>query len=249
MTAFFSGAVFAVKGIALFYKDTSLWKFTIGPWLALLAVYTGIVWMIFHLAHKLTFFLTSRMNDYPEFLQKILAGSLTVVAILLAAMIILTTLSTLFEIFGSLFFDKLIEEFEKKYYGTEFPSIPVITQLGFTFQAAWFGVKTTVLFFIFLVISFFLPLAGQLLLVLIIGFRMAYALLFTPGFLRNRNISETRKNFSGRRMEVAGFGAAVYLIQLIPFSFPLTFPGILLGSVMLYNSPLPPKQNFLQEEE
>lgn len=239
MKDFFRGACCAIDGIKYFYNDRSLWKHTIGPWLTLLAAYTGITWVIFRLAGTLASCLTARMDNCPAFLKTLLEGSLTLVATLLAALIVLTTLSTLFEIFGGVFFDRLIEEFEKKYYNTTFPRVPFSNQLLFTLQAAWFGFKTALLFLILLLLSFFLPFAGQLLLVLFVGIRMAYSLLFAPGFLRGQGIEETKETLSRRKMELLGFGVAVYLLQLIPLMLPLTLPGMILGAVMLYNGPIP----------
>ena len=239
MKDFFRGACCAIDGIKYFYNDRSLWKHTIGPWLTLLAAYTGITWVIFRLAGTLASCLTARMDNCPAYLKMLLEGSLTLVATLLAALIVLTTLSTLFEIFGGVFFDRLIEEFEKKYYNTTFPRVPFSNQLLFTLQAAWFGFKTALLFLILLLLSFFLPFAGQLLLVLFVGIRMAYSLLFAPGFLRGQGIEETKEILSRRKMELLGFGVAVYLLQLIPLMLPLTLPGMILGAVMLYNGPIP----------
>lgn len=239
MKDFFRGACCAIDGIKYFYNDRSLWKHTIGPWLTLLAAYTGITWVIFRLAGTLASCLTARMDNCPAFLKTLLEGSLTLVATLLAALIVLTTLSTLFEIFGGVFFDRLIEEFEKKYYNTTFPRVPFSNQLLFTLQAAWFGFKTALLFLILLLLSFFLPFAGQLLLVLFVGIRMAYSLLFAPGFLRGQGIEETKEILSRRKMELLGFGVAVYLLQLIPLMLPLTLPGMILGAVMLYNGQRP----------
>lgn len=239
MKDFFRGACCAIDGIKYFYNDRSLWKHTIGPWLTLLAAYTGITWVIFRLAGTLASCLTARMDNCPAYLKTLLEGSLTLVATLLAALIVLTTLSTLFEIFGGVFFDRLIEEFEKKYYNTTFSRVPFSNQLLFTLQAAWFGFKTALLFLILLLLSFFLPFAGQLLLVLFVGIRMAYSLLFAPGFLRGQGIEETKEILSRRKMELLGFGVAVYLLQLIPLMLPLTLPGMILGAVMLYNGPIP----------
>lgn len=235
MRNFFRGAACVFEGIALFYKDKSLWKFTIAPWLVLLTVYTGVVWSIFYFSNILSLFLTSRMENYPAFLRTLLEGSLTLAATLLAGVIILTTLSTLFEIFGGLFFDRLIEAFEKKYFHTSLPEVPYMTQFRFTLEAAWYGIKSTVLFLILLVSGLFIPAAGQMLLIVVMGKRMGYALLFTPGFLRGRNIAETRQLFRKSSFETAGFGMTVYLLQLIPLLLPLTLPGMILGAVILYN--------------
>ena len=246
MKNFFHGAFCAFEGINCFYKDRALWKFTTAPWLMLLAVYTGMIWLLIHLSNILSNYLTSRMADYPEFLKSLLEGSLTVIAVVLASVIILTTLGTLFEIFGGIFFDKLLEEFEKKYYRTELSDIPLSRQFEFTLQAVHFGLNTTILFLLFFILSFFLPLAGQILLFIIMGIRMAYSLLFAPGFIRGQSVRETRCFFRNRGTEVLGFGIAVYLIQLLPLLLPLTLPGIIIGASILYNGT--PPCSFQREE-
>ena len=239
MREFIHGASLAIEGILIFYKDRSLWKFTVFPWLLLFAVYTGVIWLIFKLSGRLSLYLTSRMANFPEFLQTLLQGTLTVTAILLAAIIVFTTLSTLFEIFGGLFFDNLIAAFEEKYYKTQLPEVSLVHQIGYAFQGAWFCTKSALLFLLCLAAGFFIPVAGQILLVLVMGMRTAYSLLLAPGFLRDRSVRETRLLFRGRRMEVAGFGTAVYLLQLLPLMLPFTLPGMILGAVILYNNAAP----------
>ena len=246
MKDFLHGVCCAFDGIICFYRDKTLWKYTLGPWMILLAVYSGMIFFIIRLSHVLSHYLTSRLANYPEFLRTLLDGGITVIAVILASVVVLTTLSTLFEIFGALFFDKLLEAFEKKYYQAEYPGLPLSTQLKFTLQGAYFGIKSTFLFLFLFILSFFLPLAGQLMLVIIMGMRMAYSLLFAPGFLRGKSVRETQAFFSRRRGEVAGFGIAVYLIQLLPLLLPLTLPGVILGASILYNGA--PHSSLLREE-
>lgn len=233
MNQFFHGAACVFEGISIFYRDKSLWKFTFFPWLFLLATYTGVAALILHFSRGLSRFLVSQISSWPEFVRTLLEGSLTLLAVLLAILIIFTTLSTLFEIFGSLFFDRLLEAFEKKHFQTSFPELPLKTQFRFTLEGAWFGLKTTLLFFILLMTSF-IPVAGPILLVIIMGIRMGYALLFAPGFLRAKSIAETRQLLNKR--EVAGFGITAYLLQLVPLLLPVILPGMILGAAILYNA-------------
>ena len=239
MKDFFYGFALPFKGISFFYKERSLWKHTIGPWCILTAVYGVIIWLILHLTGKLSAYLSSCLTSCPAFLKALLSGTLTLAALIISSALVLTTLSTLFEIFGGLFFDRMLEDTDERYFHTIHPPLPFKQQLRFTCQGAWFGVKTTVLFIILAVAALFLPLVGQLCLIAIIGFRMGYSFLFAPGFLNGRTLEETTDRFRKQRAAVAGFGICAYLIQLIPFSMPFTLPGIVLGALMLYNGTAP----------
>lgn len=242
MSSFFRGAALVFKGIAFFYQERALWKYTFGPWLILLAVYSGMVWLIFHLSHKLSTWLCSYLTELPAFLQSAVAVTITVTAVLFSALLILSTLCTLFEIFGGLFFDKLLEECNRRYYNLPETVVPVKRQLAFALQGTFYGIRSALLLCILLILSLMIPFFGQTVLVLIMGYRMGYALLFAPGFLNNKGIAETRQEFSERKAEITGFGICVYLLQLLPLSLPFTLPGMMLGALMLYNGKIPEKQ-------
>ena len=235
MSDFFKGAFCVFRGIACFYKDRSLWKYALKAWGIMLIVYIAVLRLIFYLAGVLADYWNARLADYPVFLQKILSGSLTLAAFLFSALLILTTVSTFFEASGAFFFDALTEDFEKKRYNTVFEKIPFKNQISFVFQAAVYSFNTFLLLLLLLLGSIFLPLAGQVLLVILMGIRMGYSLVFPPGFLRGRSTDETISFFRSKRLALAGFGICVYLLFLLPFSLPFLLPGAILGGSILYN--------------
>lgn len=244
MKNFFKGASFLWNGIQLFYSDRSLWKYALGAWSTLIVLYVSTIAVIVYCTGKLAAYLSQHLASYPDFLRSLLAGSLHLLAFVLAAVLILTTLCTFFEIFGSFFFDKLIEKVETKYYRTELPRLPLSIQLGFTFQSLCFGLKSTLYFLLLFILSFFLPLAGQLLLIVLMGFRMGVSLLIAVGFLRGKSSGESRQDFREHAMTTAGFGIVLYVLQLIPLALPLILPGAVVGAVMLWNGKLPePEKN------
>ena len=241
MKRFLSGVYLVFKGIIFFYREKSLWKHTIGPWCFLAALYGALTWLIFFLSGKIALFLNSRLAEYPEFLRNLLSGSLIIAALIISTIVVLTTLSTFFEIFGSLFFDRMLEDADARYYHIIHEKLPLKKQLSFTCQGAWYGIKTTLLFIILTVLAFFLPVAGQILLIVLIGKRMGNSFLFAPGFLRGKSVDEISAAIKKHRPETAGFGICAYLIQMIPFSMPFTLPGIILGAQMLYNGKVCPE--------
>ena len=240
-SSFFKGVFLVFEGISFFYKEKCLWKYTLGPWLLLIFLYTGMVWLMLRMSRLFTAWLSSYLNGWPDFLQGIAAVTITVTAVLFCALLILTTLCTLFEIFGGLFFDKLLEECNRRYYKIPETAVPLKSQLFFAWQGTVYGLKSTLLLCILMIASLLLPVFGQILMVAVMGKRMAYAFLFAPGFLKGKGIDETRKEFKNRKWEVAGFGICVYLIQLIPLSLPFTLPGMVTGALMLYNGKIPEK--------
>lgn len=246
MGKFLRGVSFAFKGISCFYSDKTLWKYVAAPWGLLLLFYGGCFYLTILLSNYLAAHLAPQTEQLPAFLKTLLEGGITLFLLLLTGVAAITFLSTFFEIFGALFFDKLIERFEEKYYGTSFPSLPLKTQIRFTLEGAWYGIKTTLIFAVLLVAGIFLPLLLPVLLALVMGYRMANALLFAPGFLRGKGIRETQRLFRQRFSEVAGFGIAVYCLQLLPLLFPLLLPGMILGASMLYNGTDPENQELMR---
>ena len=241
MSGFFKGCFLVFEGISFFYREKSLWKYTRGPWLILIFLYTGMVWLMLRLSRCFSAWACSYLNGWPDFLQSVVAVTITVTAVLFSALLILSTLCTFFEIFGGLFFDKLLEECNRRYYGIPETAVPLKSQIAFALQGMFYGLKSTLLLCILLIISLIIPVFGQILLVVLMGKRMGYAFLFAPGFLKGKGIDETREEFKNRKWEVAGFGICVYLLQLIPLSLPFTLPGMITGALMLYNGEIPEK--------
>lgn len=235
MKRFFYGAGLVFKGILFFYREKTLWKHIAGPLCILAAVYALGIWLILHLSQKLAFNLENYISCWPEFFRSLLAGTFLVAALLFCAVVVVTTVSGLFEIFGGLFFDGMLEEINKKYYCLDFEKIPFRKQLFFTWQGIWYGIKSALIFIILFIVGIFVPFLGQLLLVSVVGIRMGYSLLFAPGFLNGESVSETCWRFKGRELEVAGFGICVYLCQLFPFAILIALPGMVAGALMLYN--------------
>ena len=241
MKGFLKGIIFAFEGINCFSKDRSLWKYVLIPWGLVFLFYAVTLWLVFIFSHALAHRLSVSLTKCPEFLRTLLENSLTVFSLVVTLIAAVTLLSTFFESFGSFFFEKLTERFEEKYFHTEFENVPLKRQILFTFQGMWYGVKSTLIFLLLSVLSFFFPLFIPLQ-VVIVGLRMAYTLSFTPGFLHDRDIHETMDEFRNRRLEAAGFGIVVYLLQLVPLLFPLLLPGMILGASMLRRGRVPGKE-------
>ena len=239
MKNFFRGIAFALTGIKIFYSDRKLWKYILPVWGIICLLYIGVIKGTVMLSGKLSELLMPHIQNWPGFLKNLLETGLTAVAVATAVLLAVTTFCTFFEAFGGVFFDKLTENFEKKYFSSEFPAVPFSRQAFFTLQSILFGLKTVVMLLTLSVLSLFLPAVGTVLLFLLMGRRMAKSLIFVPGFLRGKTLDESERGFTGRQAELLGFGAAVYGLQLLPFSLPFTLPGLILGAAMFYNGRFP----------
>jgi CysZ protein len=232
---FFYGAGLVFEGISFFYRERKLWKYVAGPVFILIVTYALSIWGILLLSQKLARYSEAHVAGWPEFLRNLISGSLFVTALILCAIVIVTTVSALFEIFGGLFFDRMVEEINRKYYNIDSVAVPLKKQLLFTCQGCWYGVKTALIFAILFITGIFLPFWGQLLLIVFTGIRLGYSFLFVPGFIRGEGIAETSALFKNKKLEVAGFGICAYLCQLLPFAVLFTLPGMVAGALMLYN--------------
>ena len=239
MKNFFKGIAFALAGIKCFYSDRTLWKYILPVWIIVSLLYIGLLRGTIILSGKLSAFIVSHAENWPGFLKTLLEAGLTVAAVATAALIVLTTFSTFFEAFGGVFFDKLTEKFEQKYFSSDFPPIPLSRQTAFTLQSLLFCSRTFIMLLVLSLLSLFLPAAGNVLLFVLMGRRMAKSLIFVPGFLRGKSLQESDEMLSGRQAELLGFGIAVYGLQLLPFSLPFTLPGLILGAAMFYSGRFP----------
>lgn len=230
---------FAVAGIKYFYSDRQLWKFIIPVWGIMLLFYILLLWGTFEVSQMTAEYAVSHIGKWPDFLRVFLKFSIAATIIIASLVLVITTFCTFFEAAGGMFFDKLAAAFEQKYYLNEFAEIPFHRQLFFTMQSVWFGIKSVIWLMFLIIVGFFLPIIGPLLLMIIMGRRMALSLIYPVGFLRGMNIRKCNEVLYGRNTELLGFGIAVYLFQLLPFSLLLTLPGLILGAVIFYHGRMP----------
>lgn len=233
---FFKGAAFVSQGLSAFYSNRYLWKYAALPMGLLIIVYVSFVQLLIWSGGLLTDKveqLSASLPSWISFILVLLTGVLIGVA---AFLLILSTAAALYEMFGSLFFDSMVEKFEKEKYRYFAPKATgKQTWLFFRDGFVW-GVGTGILFLLLFILGFFLPIVGQIILICVIGYRLAVACLLSTAFNHRLGLQGLKRLVSGRTALVAGYGIAAYLLMMIPFLAILVLPGIIIGGTLLYHS-------------
>lgn len=236
------GAAAAGRGIAEFYGNRKLWKYAVFPLAVTAAVYLLLGWGAHRAGRYFADTLAGLCDGLPEFLRwlgSVVRVTVRLAAALLFAALIAFTISTLCELFGWLFFDRMIEDFERTRFGRVLPKKSADFTMRFLVDSCFYALGTLVWLVLTAIFGLFFPLLGQLAAVAILGWRFGVVYLAAAGYNDSRPLSEVRSLAARRRMAAAGFGITVYLLMLIPFAPVFLLPGLVLGSVLLYRADAP----------
>ena len=210
------GFSYVFRGVGAFYKDASLWKYSLLPLLILIALYTsllvGAVWMCCH---------------QFSWLKLLLAIALLVAAVL--------SVYAIYELCGALFFDRMLEEFEKKQFAFHPEKHPLRFNIVFALQSCHYCCNTLLLTVVMSFAGLFLPIAGVVIAALVLGRRFATAYLAASGFNYLKNLNDTKHIFKKHRSVMLGYGVCCYLLFLLPLAPLFAVPGILLGGSLLWH--------------
>jgi len=225
VSAFFSAS-------AVFFRDRSLWKYALLPMLLMAAVYISGVMLVLYLSARLAARLETWIAALPRWISWIAgfaAGGLVVIAFLLAVVVAVFTVSAVYGIVGSPFFDRLILQYEEKYHGEKLSEPGLKKTLIFMRDTAVYSLSTLLGMLFWMAAGLFVPAAGPLLLFVFLSVRLGAAFVMPSGFLRDMGLRQQKRLLSNHTMRLLGFGSVAYLVQLIPAAPVLLFPGLVLG--------------------
>ena len=235
---FVSGVNIFYRGVSAFYGDKSLWRYAALPFLCTCAA-CAMLFYAAYLAGKwgagVVANWTSGLPEYLAFLSGIASGAAVLAAFLIAAVIAISLLGVLYECFGGLFFDALIEKFSGRYYGTTEVKRDFRFDLDFILASAGYGIKTLLLSLPLMLLALLLPIAGQVIFVVVMGYRFGICYPAAAGYCRGKSFRESKQLLRPQKYVVAGFGISAYiLLMLLPLSVIVLLPGIVLGGVILF---------------
>lgn len=215
---FIHGAKYVFKGIRAYYSDNSLWWYGLLPLLLLLPFYFFVFFCCFYF----------------------LEGWIFYAGLLAALFLVPLTISLLYEFAGGFFFDLLIAKYVKK------NSFPLPVQEGerffiFLIDTLKFNLGTFFLTLVLLPLSLFLPLAGQILLLLFIGNRNGKVWLLPALYFYGKRYETSKDSLAEKKLLVTGFGVFLTIMVSVPFAALFLLPSFALGGLLLV------KENFLQE--
>ena len=236
---FLKGAKCIFSGCKAFYNDRKAWKYAVFPLGIMFALYCLVFWRIISLSGKMADIINEKLSGLPEwlsFLHSVISGLSSILGIVVALFILGSTVCIFYEMFGSFFFDPLVEYYEQKKYGIS----PRKLSFGETFkygaESFVFGIRLALYFSGIFLVGLFLPVAGQLLFVVLTGYFMGISYMICPAINSNVSIKQLRKTANKKWTATLGFGLCAYLLLLIPFSTLILLPGLVLGGSDLYNS-------------
>ena len=234
--SFISGAACVFRGTAEFYSDRSLWRYAVFPVILLLVLYLVLGACIVIGAQKVSASVEQYILKLPAWcalLSQIAPGFFSVVFLIAGTVFFLTVLSSLYEVCGSFFFDRLVESYELKRYGIEPVKSSLSSLAVFVANSASYCLKTCVLLCVLSVIALLFPLSGELILLLVMGKRIGISYSAAAWFSRGYTFKECCRIAETNRSAVWGYGIMTYIILLVPAAMIFLLPGAVVGAVIL----------------
>ncbi len=229
------GAGYVGIGLRKFYGNKSLWKYALLPLVIILGLYMVVggfafAWVLPKLLGWVEGIELPAWLSWSALLSQIVFALIFVMVFLFAVWI---TLGMLYEICGALIFDSLTEAFEKQHFGDEPDKKPWKKQLKFLLQSVFFSIKVFVIGIVMFLVSVFIPVAGHVLMYLVLGYYLGLSTL--QGSASNHGIgaAELPKKVASKSM-VLGFGVTAFLLMLIPLVFVFLTPGLVIGGSMIF---------------
>ena len=234
---FCRGFAFSLRGVRLFYTTPGLWKYTVFPLIMVIATYVLLGYLGSCAVGAFAGFIDEKCAQLPGFLQW-LATAARAVSILLMIMILsviaVVSIGTLYELFGGIFFDALIHRFAGNLCKEKLPELNWKFALKAVFDTAIYSVNTMLIILFFLLVNLLLPIAGQIVMILIVSYRFGVVYLAMSGFHFGKNLLQTKAAAYANKMLVLGFGVSIYLMFLFPLAVLFLLPGIMLAGMLIY---------------
>ena len=171
----------------------------------------------------------------PDWIEAIIRFLVYFAAVTIPPLIFLICSSSLYEMFGSLIFDYLIEAFQKNTLNHPVSPHSWREQIRFALASFAFALMTLLFAVLLLIVSFLLPIAGQILTALILGYFLGLSYMQGSAFAHGYQIQQLTQMTRGHRTLILGFGISAYLLLAIPLLSILFMPGLVIGGSMMFH--------------
>ena len=235
---FFTGASFVFRGWESFCRYRKTWRYAIIPLIAMLFFYIAAFAGLFSFAGKFSNMLAEQFAKLPEwlsFLSSFLNFVITAAGVITLLLLLSAVFSFIYELFGSLFFDALTSCYEKERYGTVPREMSFSENVKYALSSMRFGLRSAMIFVILFIISLLFPIAGQIILVLVMGYHFGVSYMISTAVNNHLSIKELEKLCSKKSALVVGFGSTAYLLLSIPLTTIFCLPALVLGASELFN--------------
>ena len=234
MTDFFHGCSFVFKGIKAFYNHGPAMKYSAIP-ICLMFVFYGLTTvLVFWGCYEMNGQLETMTASWPEWLRDSLIFLTDVLLGAVALLLFLGTASAIYEMFAGLFFDAMVEAFEKEKFFFSLPEMTREQMWKYWLDGIAWGLGTILLFLPLFVVSSLIPLIGPAFAIAVMGYRFAVACLLSTSFNHRIGLGGLLQIIKFRKSLVLGYGVMAYLIMMVPILPIFLLPGIVLGGTLLY---------------
>ena len=223
------GAECALRGMKVFFTRPRLWPYALPPLLVVLLLYAGILAaLIFWAAPGLREW--SAGISFPgwlSWLQTVLNWCLSFFFWIAIPLVLFFLTGSLYEMFGNMLFDILVDKFEKEAY----PEHPGADQnYGKVIRLTAGFIFLTIAGYLVWFLIFWIPVVGFLFRRAICGRSYLHDSAIRQGF----PVSFLKRQVAKHRPAVLGFGIVACLMESLPF----LIPGLVIGGSILYHTRL-----------
>jgi len=241
ITDYLKGMSYIGQGLRVFFHDKASWRYAFLPLSLLFFVYFFLFWGIIGLSHYFSDKISQAMTSLPGWLSwlgNVFCG-LSYLAGTVAALLILgATVCTLYEIFGGLFFDSLVDHYETRKYGPRQTKTTWTANLKYCVESILLGIQTTIVFCGLFFVSLFFPIFGQIVLVICMGHYLGLSYIYCSANRNGVTLAGLKKIAGKKTFVILGYGITCYLLLMVPFAALIFLPGLVLGGSELFNHEL-----------
>lgn len=238
---YIKGMSYIIRGTHDFFHDKESWRYAFFPLILLFVVYFFLFWGIIGLSHWFADKISQAMAGLPGWLSwlgNVICGLSYLTGTIAALLILGMTVCTLYEIFGGLFFDSLVEHHESRKYGPRQEKPSWSANLKYCIESILLGIQTAIVFCGLFVISLIFPVFGQIVLVICMGHYLGLSYIFCSANRNGVTVGVLKKIAGKKTFVILGFGITCYLLLMVPFAALIFLPGLVLGGSELFNNEL-----------
>lgn len=238
---FIKGMSYIVRGTQNFFHDQESWKYALFPLGFLIVIYFVIFWKVIDLSNSISTKINQHVANLPDWLtwlNSVVSGLSHFLGIVVALLIIGMTICTLYEMFGGFFFDSLVDHYETRKYGPPEKPVTWSMNLKYCIGSVLFGLQTALALGGLFVVSLFLPVIGQILLIICMGYFLGLSYIVCSANRNGTTIAQLKKAAAKKSFIILGFGIPSYFLLMIPFAAIIFLPCLVLGGSELFNNEL-----------
>ncbi len=239
MKDFLRGVGYISKGCREFYNDKKAWRYAAIPLSIIFLFYVAAFWIIIHFSGKCADGINGWLAGLPTWLSwfhSLINGLSYFLGIITAVLLLGTTICIFYEMFGALFFDSLVEYYEKKRFAIVPHNLSITRNVKYGIESLFFGIHISVFSFLSFIIGIFFPVVGQLVFIVVMGYYTGISYMVCSANNGGFSLAKLRATAKNKTAVILGFGIAAYLLLLIPFATIIIFPGLVLGGANLFNN-------------